>query len=208
MTDDPKLYLYEQCRRFAAADCPDDLAPAIDDVAHDAFEQALKELPHLRPQPGKTLANCIEGLACLRVIDAYKHLKTKKERRARDARRVSPTDALPDGNGQLQFEIVLPEAMDAMDNLMSMVDAHFLPDWVRELRRVQRSLYGRDRALANALLKEAERVSGDGPRRKLNVQRICRQLGMSVYEFGRCRARLRHRFRKAWNLFKDYYATR
>lgn len=205
MNEDHKMYLYRQCQRFAAADCPEELQGYVDDVTHDAFKQALKELPDLQPQPGKTLENCIEALACLRVIDAYKHLKTRKERRHRDARRVSPTDALPDGNGQLQLEIVLPEAVDAMDNLMELVDAHFLPDWVRELRRVQRRLYGRDRALANALLKEAERVAGQGPRRKLNVQRICRQLGISAYEFERRRERLRRRFRKAWDLFKDYY---
>ena len=203
MTDDPKLYLYEQCRRFAAADCPDDLAPAIDDVAHDAFEQALKELPHLRPQPGKTLANCIEGLACLRVIDAYKHLKTKKERRARDARRVSPTDALPDGNGQLQFEIVLPEAMDAMDNLMSMVDAHFLPDWVRELRRVRDTLHGRDRRIVNAIFAESNRT-----RRVPSLRQVRRNLGMCWREFSLRRARLRRRFRHAWDLFLAHQRTR
>lgn len=199
MTDEHKLYLYRQCQRFAATDCPDELQGHVDDVAHQAFVKAMKELPTLQPQPGKTMENCIEGLACLRVIDAYRRFKTDKERYLRSARPVSPTDAVPDDGDRLKLDIALPAAHDAMDQLMEMVDRKFLPDWVRELRRVRDQLYGRDRLLANTLLAESSRTNG-----LANYRHVRRKLGMSWREFYTRLGRLRRRFRKALDMFQDY----
>ena len=201
MREEHKMYLYRQCQRFAAADCPDGLQGQVDDVAHHAFVKALKELPDLKPQPGKTMENCIEALACLRVIDAYRNFKTDKERNVREARPVSPTDAVPEDGDPLKLDLVLPEAQDAMDRLMEMVDRHFLPDWVRELRRVRDQLYGRDRLLVNTLLAETSRTNG-----LANYRHVRRKLGMSWREFYTRLGRLRRRFRKAWDMFKDYYS--
>ena len=204
MNDDQKLYLHRQCRRFAAANCPDELQGYVDDVAHNAFVKAMKELPNLNPQPGKTMENCIEGLACLRVINEYKHLKTDKERNLREAMAATPTDALPD-HDELAVEILLPESQDAVDRMMSEIDAHFVPEWVREFRRIRNSLYGRDRELANALLAEADRKVAGGKSHRVNRYRIRALLRMSRREYAYRLGRLQRRFRKAWDLFQDYY---
>lgn len=204
MNNDHKMYLYEQCRRFAAADCPDELQGYVDDVAHNAFAKALKELPNLHPQPGKTMENCIEALACLRVIDAYRSLKMDKERNVREATPVTPTDTMPDEDAH-QVEMMLPDSCDAVDRLVAEIDAHFVPEWVREFRRVRNSLYGRDRELANAILAEADRTVEYGRTNRVNRQSLRAKLRMSRREYDYRLGRLRRRFRKAWDLFKDYY---
>lgn len=203
MNEDPKLYLYEQCRRFAAADCPDALASQVEDIAHHAFMKALAELPEIRPQPGKTLAECLEALACLRVIDACRQFSIRKARMLREAAPVSPTDAMPEGDEPFPVEMLLPASHDAMDEIVNELDAHFLPDWVRELRRVRYSLRGRDRDIVNAILAEAKRT-GQAP----SLRRVRHSLGMCWREFAVRRARLRRRFRRAWNLFVDCQRTK
>ena len=203
MRDESKLYLYAQCRRFAAADCPDALASQVEDIAHHAFLKALAELPHLRPQPGKTLADCLEALACLRVIDACRQFSIRKARMLREAAPVSPTDVTPEGDEPFPVEILLPASHDAMDEIVNELDAHFLPDWVRELRRVRDTLHGRDRRIVNAILAESNRT-----RRVPSLRQVRRNLGMCWREFSLRRARLRRRFRHAWDLFLAHQRTR
>lgn len=203
MRDESKLYLYAQCRRFAAADCPDALASQVDDIAHHAFMKALAELPHLRPQPGKTLADCLEALACLRVIDACRQFSIRKASALREAIPVSPTDVTPKGAEPSPAEIPLPDSHDAIDELVNAVDVNFMPAWVRELRRVRDTLHGRDRRIINAILAESNRT-----RRVPSLRQVRRNLGMCWREFSLRRARLRRRFRHAWDLFLAHQRTR
>ena len=203
MRDESKLYLYAQCRRFAAADCPDALASQVDDIAHHAFLKALAELPHLRPQPGKSLADCLEALACLRVIDACRQFSIRKASALREAIPVSPTDVTPKGADPSTAEIPLPDSHDAIDELVNAVDVNFMPAWVRELRRVRDTLHGRDRRIVNAILAESNRT-----RRVPSLRQVRRNLGMCWREFSLRRARLRRRFRHAWDLFLAHQRTR
>ena len=195
MNNDHKMYLYKQCRRFASANCPEELRHLVEDLASAVFAKALKELPNLKPQDGKTMEDCIEALACLRTIDELKRLSALKLSVWRSALPASVTDtpdesetAFPDDDG------------DSLERMIDKLDSIFVPEWVRELRRVKSRLWGRDLALANALLHEANQGNGLASHR-----RVRHQLNMSWREFYTRLGRLRRRFRKAWDLFKDYY---
>ena len=94
-TNDDKLYLYKKCGESAGARICDSRALA-EGVRSDAFEKALKTLDEIRPQPGTTKEQCLDCIAYTRVLNAIKHLNTKRVTMVTKAMPITPTDYIPD----------------------------------------------------------------------------------------------------------------
>ena len=94
-TNDDKLYLYKKCGEFATSRIFDSHALA-EDVRSYAFEKALKTLDEIRPQPGTTKEQCLDRIAYTRVLNAIKHLNTKRVAMVTKATPITPTDYIPD----------------------------------------------------------------------------------------------------------------
>ena len=94
-TNDDKLYLYKKCGESAGARICDSHALA-EDVRSYAFEKALKTLDEIRPQPGTTKEQCLDCIAYTRVLNAIKHLNTKRVTMVTKATPITPTDYIPD----------------------------------------------------------------------------------------------------------------
>ena len=199
-TEDDKLYLYRQCRRFAASNCPEEVKSYIEDVAHTAFLKAMKELPDITPEPGKTKAECLEALACLRVINEYRNLDAGKVRMVTHAVPLCPTDQPDEGDGTPSDSIVAGDSNLSLDTMFTQLDRRNIPDWLREFRNAARTLDRRDRHLVNALLKATDLSA----RRLANYREVQEKLHMSRREFDFRLRRLRRRFSRAFLLLQEH----
>ena len=199
-TEDDKLYLYRQCRRFAASNCPEEIASYIEDVANTAFLKVMKELPGIVPEPGKTKTECLEALACFRVIDEYRHLETGKVRMVTHAVPLCPTDQPDEGDGTPPDSIVAGDYNLSLDTMFTQLDRRNIPEWLREFRNAARTLDRRDRHLVNALLKSTD----PSARRLANHYQVRKALRMSWREFYSRLRRLRRRFSRAFLLLQEH----
>lgn len=199
-TEDDLLYLYRQCRRFAASNCPEEIASYIEDVANTAFLKVMKELPGIVPEPGKTKTECLEALACFRVIDEYRHLETGKVRMVTHAVPLCPTDRPEEDDGTPPDSIVAGDSNASLDAMFEHLDSQNIPDWLREFRNAARTLDRRDRRLVNALL----RATDPSARRLAGYSEVQEKLHMSRREFDFRLRRLRRRFARAFLLLQQH----
>lgn len=178
-TTDDKVYLYKKCAEFATSRIFDSRALA-EDVRSYAFEKALASLDHIRPQAGTTKEKCLECIAFSRVLDAIKHINTRKVAMVVNAVPVSPTDYIPDED----------DASDESEGIA--LELPEIPLWKSEYYRERRQLRGLEYKIAIRL------------ENGLSLERIQWELGLSRGMLKRKVKNLRVRFAQCFRGYKAY----